>query len=153
MLCRGWLVCSLIVLVFGMSGCEPLFGGRNDLSSMETAVVTVKGHEFKVWVARTAVELQRGLMHVTADEMGPDQGMLFVFAREEPRSFWMASTPQSLDIAYIRTDGTIVQVTTMRAHDRGTYSSVEPARYALEVRAGRLAELDIRIGDEVVLPR
>jgi uncharacterized membrane protein (UPF0127 family) len=149
---RGVALAGMLASLM-LPGCEDFLHGKNDLSSMKTDTVSINGHEFAVWLAINPLDQQRGLMYVTEDELGPDQGMLFIFAREQPRSFWMANTPQDLDIAYIRTDGTIVNILTMRAYDRGTYLSVEPARYALEVRAGRFAELGIHIGDRAVLPR
>jgi uncharacterized membrane protein (UPF0127 family) len=149
---RAWLAIVVVHLAVVPTGCERVVGGRNDLASMEKGIVTINGHPFDVRVARTSTELQRGLMYVEREELGPDQGMWFVFDREELRSFWMANTPQALDIAFVRTDGTIVHITTMRAYDRSHYSSIEPARYALEVRAGRLAELGIGVGDKAVGP-
>jgi uncharacterized membrane protein (UPF0127 family) len=144
----------LVLAGLGMSmpGCDAFVEGKNDLAHMETAKVVIDGRVIDVWVARTPLEQQRGLMFVTGEEMGANQGMLFLFPREELRGFWMANTPQALDILFLRTDGTVVHRTTMRAYDRSTYSSIEPARYVLELRAGRCTELGIQVGDQVVLP-
>ena len=74
----------------------------------------INGHEFEVWLATTTEERQLGLMNVSADELadtpdGAKRGMLFVFANEAPRSFWMLDTPTALDIAFMAADGTIVK--------------------------------------------
>jgi len=134
--------------------CDPL---RNDLDSMETARMTINGHEFEVWLATTSEEHQLGLMSVSADELAPTddgaiRGMLFVFASEQPRSFWMLDTPTALDIAFMAADGTIVKIHTMEPFDTSSYPSVEPAQYALEVLAGTFADLGIAEGDVAVLP-
>ena len=83
--------------------CDPV---RNDLDSMETARMTINGHEFEVWLATTSEEHELGLMNVSADELAPTgdgaiRGMLFVFSSEALRSFWMLDTPTALDIAYM----------------------------------------------------
>jgi uncharacterized membrane protein (UPF0127 family) len=134
--------------------CDPL---RNDLTGMETARMSINGNEFEVWLATTPEERELGLMNVGADELQPTEdgairGMLFVFAAELPRGFWMLNTPTALDIAYLRADGTIVTIWTMEPFDTSTYPSGEPVQYALEVPAGTFAALGITEGDVAVLP-
>jgi uncharacterized membrane protein (UPF0127 family) len=130
---------------------------RNDLDSMPTERITIEGHPFEVWLALTAREQTLGLMHVEADELVPTpdgaiRGMLFVFADEQLHAFWMKDTPTPLDIAYLRTDGTIVKIHTMTPFDTSTYPSVEPAQFALEVPAGSFADLGIEEGDTAAIP-
>lgn len=138
---------------------------KNKLETMQTGQVRIKGHTFKVWLALSAAEQELGLMQVRQEELaaippdtaaglpnGADRGMLFVFADELPRSFWMRNTIIPLDIAYIRDDGTIVKTHTMAPLETRLYPSVEPARFALEVRAGLLGELGIVRGDKVEIP-
>lgn len=122
---------------------------RNDRSRMQQATVTVKGHTFKAAIARTAEEQRIGLMNVKPEELGQDEGMLFVFPRQRHLSFWMKNTITPLDIAFINDRGRIVKIHTMKAMDMTSHPSGEPARYALEVHAGRLAGLRIREGDTV----
>ncbi len=130
---------------------------RNDLAKMRTGTIWIKGRRFHVWLATSLQERQLGLMHVTADELRPagdgaDRGMLFVFEREQPLKFWMKNTIVPLDIAYIRSDGTIVKTWTMQPSGTRTYPSGKPARFALEINAGRLAELGIRQHDRAEIP-
>jgi len=49
-------------------------------------------------------------------------------------------------------DGTIVKTHTMQPLDERGYPSIEPARFALEVRAGQFAQWGIKAGDHVELP-
>jgi len=139
---------------------------RNDLSAMKMDRIQIKGTVFEVWLATTTAEQARGLMQVKEDALapvGPDparglpngaqSGMLFVFPDEELRSFWMYNTIIPLDIAYIRGDGIIVKTHTMAPLETRIYPSVEPAQFALEVRAGLLAELGIAAGDRVEIPQ
>lgn len=143
-----------------LSGCDELPRGsteRNDLSKMATADVTVvnkagQRHTFSVWLATTPSEQTRGLMNVTEAELPHDKGMLFVFPYDQVLGFWMRNTIIPLDIAYIRSDGTIVRGLTMQALDERSHSSIEPARFALELRSGELAARGIAEGDHVEIP-
>lgn len=106
--------------------------------------------EVQVEIADDRVEQQRGLMERT--ELAEDAGMLFVFDREEPRSFWMRNTLIPLSIAYIASDGRIVDIQDMQPLDETSHPSVEPAQYALEVNQGFFAERGIEVGNEVEIP-
>ncbi len=88
-----------------------------------------------VELARTEPEKERGLMFRT--KMPDDQGMLFSWNNEEPRTFWMHNTCLPLDMMFIARDGTITgileQVPTLNDEGRGVPC---PAAYVLEVNAG-----------------
>jgi len=124
---------------------------------MRVARLTIRGHAFEAWLATDPTEQHTGLMNVTEAELartadGADRGMLFVFPEERVLGFWMSNTIIPLDIAYARSDGTIVTIRTMAPHDTRIYSSVQPARFALEVRAGLFKELSIIEGDRMEIP-
>lgn len=105
-------------------------------------------HEFQVELALTPAERSRGLMYRRS--MPADHGMLFDFEREEMVSMWMRNTYISLDMLFIRTDGTIARIAanTEPLSER-TISSGEPVRFVLELNAGKSAELGISPGDRV----
>lgn len=130
---------------------------RYPLDALPTATVVVGDHTLRVWLARE-LDAQRpgvveeGLMHVPADEIADDQGMLFVFANEQIRGFWMRNTITALDIAFARADGTIVKTWQMPPLTLRTFSSIEPAMFALELKAGTLARLNVREGDRLEIP-
>jgi uncharacterized membrane protein (UPF0127 family) len=102
----------------------------------------------QVEIADERVEQQRGLMGRTA--LAENAGMLFVFERDEPRSFWMRNTLIPLSIAYIASDGRIVDIQDMQPLDETSHPSAEPAQYALEVNQSFFAERGIAVGDVVV---
>jgi len=60
---------------------------------------------FTVEVAATPEARRRGLMF--RERLAWDAGMLFDFHRPRQVGFWMKDTPLSLDIVFIRDDGTI----------------------------------------------
>ena len=101
------------------------------------SVIEVAGAPYTVAVADTSDEQARGLMGV--EDVSPLDGMLFVFEGERLRSFWMKDTLIPLDVAFFDKDGFLVSQTTMAVcpdEDCPSYSSQEPARYALETPAG-----------------
>jgi uncharacterized membrane protein (UPF0127 family) len=120
--------------------------------SATLAIISSDGEraEVEVEIADERDEQQRGLMERT--ELAEDAGMLFVFERDEPRSFWMRNTLIPLSIAYIADGGRIVDIQDMQPLDETSHPSTEPARYALEVNQGFFAERGIQIGDEVEIP-
>lgn len=166
--CRRKTV-TLLSLVF-LVGCaenaeiEPGQVSRNNLSEMQRARIHIGTHHFEVWLARNARQRERGLMQVAEAELASFQeqtaqglsdihrGMLFVFEFEQPLAFWMRNTITALDIAYIRNDGRIVSIHTMAPLETRTWPSGEPARFALEVKAGLFSSLGVKVGDTVQIP-
>lgn len=121
-----------------------------DLQTIE--IVSKTGvHVFTVELAVNDEERARGLMFRT--ELPEGRGMLFDFYNEQERSFWMKNTPISLDIIFIRGDGTIRRI----AADTVPFSEDQipsggPARAVLEVAAGTAKKLGIQPGDKVAAP-
>ena len=101
-----------------------------------------------VELARTEAEKERGLMYRT--KMPDDQGMLFSWHNEEPRTFWMHNTCIPLDMMFIARDGTITgileQVPTLNDEARGVPC---PAAYVLEVNAGWSRSHGVKSGTTV----
>ncbi len=108
--------------------------------------------EVRVEIADDDAERARGLMHRTA--LAENRGMLFVFRREEQLSFWMKDTLIPLSIAFIDSEGRIVDIQNMKPldDDPPSYVSAEPARYALEVNRGFFEERGVEVGDRADLP-
>ena len=77
------------------------------------------------------------------------RGMLFVFPRSMPLSFWMMNTFIPLSIAYIDDTGTILNITDMKPQTTDPHPSAGPARYALEMNQGWFAKRGIKAGAKV----
>ncbi len=146
-------------LAFGaivLAGCDEVPRSskeRNDLKSLKTTQIKVAGKvTYTAYIANTPDTERLGLMNVTEAGLPTDRGMIFVFPYDRLLNFWMRNTIIPLDIAYIRSDGTIVQTYTMEPLKEFGYSSIEPARFALELRAGQFKQWGIKEGDHVDIP-
>lgn len=116
-------------------------------SAMPTTTIGVGSHRMQVEVAATLKDREQGLMH--RESMPADQGMLFIYKDEKPRSFWMKNTPLPLSIAFASRDGTIVKIKDMVPFSTKPVKSLYPALYALEVNQGWFAENGVGVGDSL----
>ncbi len=102
---------------------------------------------YRVEIADDDAERQHGLMYRTA--MPDMHGMLFIFPRARPQSFWMRNTYMPLDILYIGEDGRIVSIVHGRPFDDTPLPSGAPAIAVLEIYGGKAAEQGIKVGDRI----
>jgi hypothetical protein len=86
------------------------------------------------------------------DKLGVDEGMLFVYEKEEFLTFWMKNTPLPLSIAFIDRKGKIVDIQDMEPFSLRTHTSARPARYALETNRNWFQRNGIQAGDLVKMP-
>ncbi len=154
-----WAVLCALPLLLTACVATPVATGDDSssqrefpLSSLDTSTLSVRENTFRVWLATTDEQRSEGLMYVNENEIADDQGMLFVFPQERLLGFWMKNTVTSLDIAFARSDGTIVAIHTMPPLTLQTFSSFEPAMFAFEVKSGRFAALGVREGDRLIIP-
>jgi uncharacterized protein len=116
---------------------EPMTISTNFSSTMLTAEI-----------ADTEELRERGLMfrHI----MPPDQAMLFDFGKPRPVAMWMKNTYMSLDMLFVREDGTIAAIaenTTPKSLD--TVSVQEPVKGVIELAAGTAKRLGIHQNDKI----
>jgi hypothetical protein len=111
---------------------------------LQTTALQAGMHMIRAEVARTPLQQQTGLMF--RREMGPNEGMLFVFDQPGPRCFWMRNTLLPLTIAYIADDGGIVDLIDMQPLSEQSHCSSRPVRYALEMNQGWFAKRGIKPG-------
>ena len=108
-------------------------------------------HAFSVELATNDAERSRGLMF--RKELPEGHGMLFDFSPEQEVLMWMKNTYISLDMIFIRADGSILRIaentepmSTRIIPSRGL------AKGVLEVPAGTAQKYGIRPGDRVAHP-
>lgn len=104
-----------------------------------------------VEVAATETERNRGLMF--RKTLADGKGMLFVFETDQRVSFWMRNTSLPLSLAYMASDGTILQILDLTPFSEEPRPSERSIRYALEVPQGWFAKVGLKPGDRFVIPR
>ncbi len=122
----------------------------------ETLVITnsrgSQGHLVNVTVEIADTEPSRELGLMFRPSIPPDAGMLFDFGGDANSGFWMQNTILPLSIAFIKADGTILDVKDMQPLDTTTISAPGPYRYALETNQGFFKVHHIAPGDRVAFP-
>lgn len=144
---RPYLIGAFILLSFLVFGAvKPL---ENDVrASFQTQNTTVH-----LEVADTAEERERGLMF--REELDENHGMLFVYEEEAPRSFWMKNTLIPLDIIFLGSDKTIINIEKAYPEPNTSDSNLEryrsesPAQYVIEVNQNFTERKGIEKGDRV----
>lgn len=121
------------------------------LADYKKTTVTIGGHAYTCWIADEEAERTEGLMFLKDNEIKANEGMIFAFPDEAPRSFWMHNTLIGLDIAYISKAGKVVSVKAMKALDEKGVPSEGPAMYAVEVKAGVFTKAGIKKGMAVTI--
>jgi len=115
--------------------------------------VELGGKTFGVEIADTTEKQALGLMF--RDSMPDDQGMLFIFPNEAPRSFWMKNTRIPLDIMYFDKELKMVSISAntppCKVSRCPSYPSKGPAMYVFELNAGAAKKLGVGEGDKLTL--
>lgn len=150
--CRRGVIAALAATVLVAVALIALPAHAFEFKKSTLDIVTKSGkHPFNVELAISMAEQEQGLQF--RKELAPDAGMLFVFDKEEPASFWMKNTYVSLDLIFIRNDGTIHKIA-----ENAPILSLEgipsegPVRGVLEVIAGTSKRLGIVPGDRIESP-
>lgn len=95
-------------------------------------------------------EQERGLMH--RRDLGPDQGMLFVYTAPRQMRFWMRNTPTPLDIGFFDPNGVLLEIYPMQPFDEsGVGSRSNRVQYPLEMNQGWFRENGVRPGAKLDL--
>lgn len=109
--------------------------------------ISINKIKIEVEIADTAESRQKGLMF--RDSLPEEQGMLFIFEKEQKMSFWMKNTEMPLSIAYINKSGIIKEIHHMEALSEKAVQSSHSVLYALEVNQGYFERKGIKVGDSV----
>lgn len=113
-----------------------------------TVVTQKQAAVFDAEVADTDDLRARGLMF--RHKLPEDRAMLFDFGEPRPAAMWMKNTYISLDMLFIRADGSIAAVAeNTEPMSLQTISVQEPVKAVLEVAAGTVKRLGIQREDRV----
>jgi uncharacterized membrane protein (UPF0127 family) len=110
--------------------------------------VKIAGVQVKVDLALTPETKLKGLS--VKDEIGANEGMLFVFAQPGKYSFWMKDMKFAIDIIWIEEGGRVVSLeknVPVNSYPE-IFRSEEDATYVLEVSAGFADKYNLQVGDK-----
>ena len=134
---------ALLVALAAIAGCadappEPQPTAAN--------TVTVNGAKLTVAIAASNAARSKGLMGVAT--MAADSGMLFVFADDRQRGFWMKDTPIPLSIAFLDASKKVIFLADMTPNSTAVvgWLNAGPMRYAIEVNQGWFASHGVTVG-------
>lgn len=114
---------------------------------LPTAQLTIGPHAVDAEVAATESSRSYGLMNRSS--LPPDHGMLFVFDEVGMPCFWMKNTPLPLSIAFIDSQGVIVNIADMQPHSLDGHCPTGPIVYALEMQQGWFQQHQVQAGANV----
>ena len=143
------ILAGALAFVSGISDIQGPARAQQVLPSEPLSIAGQRGeYEFTVEVADEPREQSVGLMF--REEMAADHGMLFDFGETRMVQMWMKNTPLSLDMLFIRSDGTIATIAERtEPFSLDTISSGEPVSHVLELRGGVAKMLGLKPGDRV----
>jgi uncharacterized membrane protein (UPF0127 family) len=143
---------AALALLFTLAACSDPNTVR--LEDYGTRDVTLPGGQvIRAEVASTQQQVERGLMFRTS--LAPDRGMLFLFSKEEPLTFWMFQTLIPLDIIWMDSNRHIVEISPdtppckTEAAECPNYGGHVPALFVLELAAGSVAKHHLKTGDVI----
>ncbi|MFO7793708.1 MAG: DUF192 domain-containing protein [Candidatus Nanohaloarchaea archaeon] len=138
-------------IVLGIS----LYDSPQELPKEDRAEIIFENHSFDVEIADTPEEREKGLMN--RENVGENEGMLFVYEEEDYRSFWMKNTFIPLDIIFLDSNLEVINIEKANPEPNTSddnlqrYRSESPAQYVLEINQNRSEEIGLEKGSEMSL--
>ncbi len=154
-------VTLILILAVSLTMCLTT---ENENSTMETSVkdngtgmksinlTNSQGKQIKVLIEVADEPEERGEGLMNQESLCGNCGMLFVYENDVTNSFWMKNTTIPLSIAFISSDGTIIDIQQMEPNTVTLHNSPEPYQYALEVNQGFFQENNISKEDKAIIP-
>ena len=104
-------------------------------------------HRIEAEVAADQPTRMQGLMQ--RQSMPANHGMLFVFPTADRHCMWMRNTLIPLSVAFLDTEGKILNIEDMRPQSEKNHCAIAPARFALEMNQGWFSAKGIRAGQHI----
>lgn len=149
---KQWLAFFAIIAAFiggALSASAQEAPMRLAIDAQALKVQTASGEKsFALEIADTDQSRSAGLMYRA--DFPADRAMIFVFGEERQVMMWMANTPLSLDMLFLRKDGTIAHIAeNTKPFSKDIISSGVPVAFVIEVNAGIALKEGIKTGDKV----
>jgi uncharacterized membrane protein (UPF0127 family) len=128
-------------------------GAWSQARELSTTTLDISGQTFTIELAYRKADRIRGLMF--RDHLPVDHGMIFIFPQSRQRTFHMQNCLVDIDVLFLDADGVIVNLHGMKVPSPGAasrqYHSFSQSKYALELPAGAIERLKLRIGQKIIL--
>ena len=108
-----------------------------------------KNAKLNLIISNTDAARRKGLMNQAFLEK--NTGMLFIWPSSKKQCMWMKNTSLPLSIAYLSSDGRILEIYDMVPFSEDSICSMKNVRMAVEVNQGWFARNKISIGDKINL--
>jgi uncharacterized membrane protein (UPF0127 family) len=147
---RNQLIIIITILIVGFIYVNFYKTSELILSANFVSKENVKSKEYKLTIVSNAKDRAKGLMFVK--ELPKNEGMLFVFPKEEKHTFWMKNTYIALDMIFLDSNQKVVGVLenvpplNTKQRDLGLSS-----KYVVELNAGEAKEEKIEEGSTLVV--
>ena len=136
----------LLLLILAPAGCRQKQASLLPVTSMQ-----IGAERFDLEMAVSPHDQEVGLMH--RDSLDPDHGMIFPFPMEQTQRFWNHDVHFPLDLIFLGASANVVSLKHMDAYNEKTVASDAPAQYVIELNAGTVARLGVKVGDHLDLPK
>ena len=146
-------------MLFAAVGCGPTTEADTGVSAKPVAslyptkaqrkLATVKlllgREEIVAEIARTEMQITTGMMF--RESMEENEGMIFVFPYASQRAFWMKNTKLPLSVAYIDSEGRILEIHDLEPfNEESVPSRNAEVRFVLEMNQGWFERHGIKVG-------
>ena len=131
---RAQRYAPLLYLAAALSVAGYSYFNPNDGVSFGLTRLDVNGRQYTVELASDERQRERGLMFRRTLTL--DSGMAFVFDRAAKHCMWMKNTELPLSVAFVDSEGKILNMENMSAETLEDHCSAGPALYALEMNLG-----------------
>jgi uncharacterized membrane protein (UPF0127 family) len=135
------------LLALSLLGASALAGAQQTPTEFRVVPLSVGIYAIQAEVAAENNERQRGLMF--RKQLGPNQGMVFLFDQPLVQCMWMHNTLIPLSVAFIDNEGRVINVEEMAAQTDDNHCATRPARFALEMNRGWFAKHGIVAGARI----
>jgi uncharacterized membrane protein (UPF0127 family) len=143
---RDLMVALFVFIISFFITTSSAFGQMNP--TLPIKKLNAGRHVIQAEIAATPETRTIGLMN--RKSLAPNHGMLFVFDQANVQCFWMRNTLIALSIAYLDSDGTIVNIADMTPQSDQSHCSSKPVRFALEMDQGWFAARGMSPGKKIL---
>jgi uncharacterized protein len=124
---------------------NPLTYLDHALPKLPTVKLWLGKQEIAAEIAAAPHELATGMMH--RKDIGEGEGMLFILPIPQRASFYMRNTLVPLSVAYIDTEGTILEIHDLQPlNEQPVPSASDKIHFVLEMKQGWFERNQVSIG-------